>query len=408
MMDAVSNTGERPRVRIALMFHSFTSGNLGVGALTVANMAIAECVAREEGLEPEFVAVGVRDGDTAPIGGGRIPTVVVERRALYGRKGLWDVFGRVDCALSINAGDSFTSIYGFRRLFFIGATTLIALARRVPTVFSPQTIGPFDTPRSRRFAGFLMRRMRAVVARDNKSLAHVRELAPDANALLAVDVAFELPFENRSAQRGGARLKVGINASGLLFTDAESGRNRFGLGIDYARYTRALIAALLARDDVEVHLVTHAYSKGMPEDDDTRRAELLAAEFPRAIRVPDFTHPSDVKSYISALDFLVAGRMHACIGAFSAGTPVLPVAYSRKFDGLFGMLGYKWLLPVTGMDTEEALAFTLDAINRRAELAADEAAGMAKVAGLLDVYRDVLRDLFRDLKPRLARRAARA
>ena len=39
-------------VRIGLLFHSLTSGNLGVGALTVANMAIADGVAREAGLLP--------------------------------------------------------------------------------------------------------------------------------------------------------------------------------------------------------------------------------------------------------------------------------------------------------------------------------------------------------------------
>ena len=33
--------------------------------------------------------------------------------------------------------------------------------------------------------------------------------------------------------------------------------------------------------------------------------------------------------------------MHACIAAFSAGVPVVPMAYSRKFNGLFGTLGYK-------------------------------------------------------------------
>jgi len=398
MIMTIAEETNAPRIRIALMFHSLRSGNLGVGALTVANMAIAEQAAQDEGLRAEFVVVGMRDSDTPPIGGGRIPTVEVDRRALRPGGRLWQVFGRVDCALSINAGDSFTDIYGFKRLFFIGAATLFALARRVPIVFSPQTIGPFNSPRNRRFASFLLKRMRAVVARDDKSLAYARQLAPDAETMLAVDVAFELPFEDRSAERGGRKLRIGINASGLLFTEAESGRNRFGMTIDYARYTRDLIAALLARDDMEVHLVTHAFSQGIPTDDDARRADLLAAEFPEVVRVPDFHHPSDVKSYISGLDFLVAGRMHACIGAFSAGTPVLPVAYSRKFDGLFNMLGYQWLLPVTGMDNVEALRFTLDAISRRADLAVDEAAGMAKVQGLLAGYRATLRSLFAEVR----------
>jgi len=31
----------------------------------------------------------------------------------------------------------------------------------------------------------------------------------------------------------------------------------------------------------------------------------------------------------------MGARMHATIGAFSSGVPVVPMAYSRKFNGLF-------------------------------------------------------------------------
>jgi polysaccharide pyruvyl transferase WcaK-like protein len=116
------------------------------------------------------------------------------------------------------------------------------------------------------------------------------------------------------------------------------------------------------------------------------------------IRVPDFPDPSEVKSYISGLDFLIAGRMHACIAAFSSGTPVVPVAYSRKFTGLFGMLGYQWLVPVRGVDEEGAHAFLMDSLARRAELASDMSVGMAKVGGLIDAYRAELRQLFGRLR----------
>ena len=92
--------------------------------------------------------------------------------------------------------------------------------------------------------------------------------------------------------------------------------------------------------------------------------------------------------------------MHACIGAYSSGTPVVPVAYSRKFGGLFGMLGYETMIPVTGMTDDEALRFTDDALDRRHELAATAAEGMARVSAMLDGYRTILRDLFRDLKAR--------
>lgn len=387
----------RTPIRIALVFHSFTSGNLGVGALSLANTVLATQAAQAEGLEPQFVSIGMRDGDNPPLLGGRIPAVVVDRRNLAAPGGLWAAFGQVDCALNINVGDSFTDIYGWRRLIFLAATTLICIARRVPTIFSPQTIGPFRTPRSRRLARFILRRMRVVLARDEASFAFTRTLSAEANVLLATDLAFGLPFEDRRHLRGGSRDRVGVNVSGLLFALAESGRNPFGMSIDYAHFSRALIRALLGRG-AEVHLVTHASSRKDATDDDRRYADLLMAEFPDLVRAPDFVDPSEAKSYISGLDFLVAGRMHACIGAYSAGTPVVPIAYSRKFDGLFGSLGYRWLVPVSGMDDAEALSFTLDALDRRDTLARDMAAGMMRVESLLDTYRRSLRTIFRELR----------
>src|SRR3546814_10242070 len=129
-------------------------------------------------------------------------------------------------------------------------------------------------------------------------------------------------------------------------------------------------------------------------DDDGQAADRFAAEFPGTIRVPDFAGPCEAKSYISSLDYLVAGRMHACIAAFSSGTPVMPVAYSRKFSGLFGTLGYDFLLPVRGMDTQAARDFLLEGLGKRAMMRMAIMARMKRTDALLDNYRSVFRKEF--------------
>jgi polysaccharide pyruvyl transferase WcaK-like protein len=380
-------------IAIGLLWHSASSGNLGVGALTVGNIALARQVAAELGLEPRFLIIGMRDGQAAYIDDPAVETFVVTGRSLVSPTGYLAALGQVDCVLDIGAGDSFADIYGGKRFTYLWLSKMMAIARGVPLLLSPQTIGPFTKQPYRGLAASTMERAQAVVARDTKSLAVAKEIAPSARTLLAVDVAFALPFEDRSAERNGAKLRVGINASGLLFTQAETGRNRFGLSYDYAKLTRRLLGELTARDDVEVHLITHVASP-IPDDDDGALADRLATEFPSVIRVPTFAGPSEAKSYISSLDFLVAARMHACIAAFSSGVPVVPVSYSRKFSGLFGMLGYHHVLPVAEVDEEGALGFIRAALERRGELAADIASGMGKVNGLLDAYRDELRRFF--------------
>lgn len=384
----------RKTLRIGLLWHSPSSGNLGVGALTLANLAIARDVAREMGFEPQFTIMGMREANPPYLGEDQAARYPIDTKTLISPGGFWSAIAQQDGALDIGAGDSFAEIYGPKRFMFLWLTKVMTLVRGKPLVLSPQTIGPFTKPLYKAMAKRVLEPAFAVVARDEASLKALNALAPKAKGAMAVDVAFALPFEDRRALRGGPRLRVGVNVSGLLFNEAESGRNRFGLSYDYAAVMRELLRALAARPDVEVHLVTHALHATDPWDDDGRVADKLAEEFPGTVRVPNFRGPSEVKSYISSLDFLIAARMHACIAAFSTGTPVVPVAYSRKFTGLFGTLGYRWLAPVQGMDDVQALEFLLGGLDRRDELARDIEAGMLKVDALLEVYRAELRRFF--------------
>ena len=63
--------------------------------------------------------------------------------------------------------------------------------------------------------------------------------------------------------------------------------------------------------------------------------------------------------------------MHATIGAFSAGVPVVPMAYSRKFNGLFvDTLNYHFMADLKVQTNEEILATVKDAFYKKSELIA--------------------------------------
>lgn len=382
-------------LRIGLLWHSPNSSNLGVGALTLANLALVGEACAELGLTPRCTIIGMRDDGLTYVAPDQAETFTVDFRALVIPGGCWRVIGAQDCVLDIGGGDSFAEIYGLKRFLFLWLTKLMAIARGIPLLLSPQTIGPFTRSPYRQLARFALEGADAVLARDEVSLGALRELAPRSRGLLAVDVAFALPYENRGGSRGGARVRVGINVSGLLYNEARSGSNRFGLEVDYADLMERLLAELTADETVEVHLISHVAARSTGADNDRPVAEALASAFPAAVLVPTFAGPSEAKSYISSLDFLVSGRMHACIAAFSSGVPVAPVAYSRKFSGLFGMLGYHWLVPVRGVDTAGALAYLRDCLKRRSELAEDVREGMTRVGALLDTYRSSLRSFLK-------------
>jgi colanic acid/amylovoran biosynthesis protein len=382
-------------ISIGLLWHSVNSGNLGVGALTISNLLLARQAAAAAGLSPHFRVLGFVDPGVTPyVAGDDIDVLPLNARAMIPGGTYWRALANLDCILDIGGGDSFTDIYGPKRFGYLWLTKAMAIARRVPLALSPQTIGPFTHQPQTWLAAEAMKRTAFVVARDPMSLEVSRQMAPGAHVIQAVDVAFALPFKLRT-KSDDSQIEIGLNVSGLLFNGGYSGANEFGMQVDYAAYTRRLITTLLERPNVSVQLICHVNSDALPQDDDGRVADRLATEFPGVVRVPDFPSPSAAKSYISGLDFLVAGRMHACIAAFSSRVPVVPVAYSRKFTGLFdGVLGYPHLVPVHGLDTDGALAFTLDRIERQADLRADIARGQLHIEALLERYKVELAGLF--------------
>ncbi|WP_448502655.1 polysaccharide pyruvyl transferase family protein, partial [Sphingomonas sp.] len=167
-MTGSTSAATRP-ISIGLLWHSSNSGNLGVGALTVANQRIAADVARAMGLEPRFVIMQMRDADTPAMALPDSRVLHIDRKSLLSRDGFWREAGEVDCILDIGAGDSFADIYGPRRFFFLWTTKMMAIARRTPLLLSPQTIGPFTRPAYRAAAAAAMKRCDAVVARDAMS-----------------------------------------------------------------------------------------------------------------------------------------------------------------------------------------------------------------------------------------------
>jgi polysaccharide pyruvyl transferase WcaK-like protein len=299
--------------------------------------------------------------------------------------------------LDIGAGDSFADIYGAKRAVWVFGTKAAALLAGRPLVLAPQTIGPFDKPLTRRLAVGLMNRCRLVATRDRLSTDYLAAIAPKAPRMEATDVALRLPYDPPVPRPEGGPVRVGVNVSGLLFNGGYTRNNMFGLAeADHPALVCAILGRLAADPGIELHLVGHVISERQPVEDDHRVCAQLAAEFPGARLAPAFGHPSEAKSYIAGMDLFLGARMHACIAAFSSGVAVLPMAYSRKFAGLFGTLGYDALIDLKTDGTAAALAKLDDALANRVALADRARAGLAAGLARLDAYEAALEKLLRE------------
>ena len=378
-------------VNIGLLWHSLQSGNLGVGALTVGDMALIREAAARIGREVAFTIL--QAGDEGPVYPGEDhPLFVIDRRSLFTSARFLRAVRGLHAVVDIGGGDSFAEIYGPKRFAFQMMAKSQILASGVPLLLAPQTYGPFTRQPYRAFAGWGIRKAALVVARDPTSQRVAQEIS-GREVGLATDVAFRLPY-TRSATRNAF---CAVNASGLLWTDAGVSAPRFPLAYDYRAATRGTIAALLARGE-HVCLFTHANSTVDPSDDDGAIADILAKEFPQAERIPDFAHPSCAKSFISGAKLVVSARMHACIAAYSTGVPVAPLAYSRKFSGLLGeTLGYGELIDVDTPNAEAVVAACLSVLDRHDAVAAEIAAGNGRVDAMIEPYVAGLADVLRSI-----------
>ena len=375
---------------IGLLWHSATSDNLGVGALTVAQIAIIEALAEARGIPVRFVILGWRDPRPAYVTQSNVSRADLRTRDLVRPGGLWRAVRGCDIVLDISAGDSFADIYGSQRFLKNIASKAVVLAARRPLILSPQTIGPFKASWARWLAFAAMRRAAARFARDQISIDILSKAGFSAPVDLASDVALKLPFD-RPAPRYDGITRIGLNVSGLLMNGGYTRSNMFGLTADYPALIRRLVEAFAAREGCELHLIAHVISDRFQVEDDYRACKALAESVSgRVVLAPRFETPSEAKSYIAGMDFFMGARMHACIAALSSGVPVVPMAYSRKFAGLFGALGYDHTVDCTLETAEVIEAKIMDAFENRVALAEEVRTAFALGLERLSAYETAL------------------
>ncbi len=384
-------------INIVLIFHAVRNDNLGVGALTAAEVEILRTVARRTGQKLNIHIVDGESPRPVYITG---PDITVRNiRVLRHPWQFFQLAKQSDLVIDIGAGDSFTDIYGRKRLLVLFLLKYMTHLAGRPLVVAPQTVGPFNKRISRLLAGWSMRRSKIVATRDQLSTDCARGLGVSTAIVEASDVALRLPYTPPEPREADGPVRVGINVSGLLMNGGYTGKNMFGLEGDYRQLIHDIASRFAAHPDgCELHFVPHVLSwEWGAVEDDMQACEELANSFPGSVLAPAFADPSEAKSYIAGLDFFMGARMHSCIAAFSSGVPVVPMAYSRKFAGLFGSLGYTYTVDCTTDTNETILNEIFTAYEKRQTMKAEMEAAYTEGRARLQRYEDALETLISEM-----------
>lgn len=378
---------KRQKLKLGILWADPYCDNLGVSALAYSTIILFEEVASKTGMTFDYTLWGSRycRRGIIDVGNGecKIPIRAVRsfiggdfvgfiKRCLQKPVRLGSLlftldFFRFDLVADIGAGDSYSDIYGIERFRSINFTKWWSQKLKKKYILLPQTLGPFISEEAQSKAMRSMNKADLIFARDKMSYDCAQKILPDKIVEQTIDVAFFLPYTRMSFENN--KMKVGVNISGLLWHGGYTKDNQFGLKSNYQHTMYAILDYFASKPEVELHLISHVIGVQDPIDEDFHVAKELAVKYPQVVVAPAFSSPIEAKSYISGMDFFTGARMHACIAAISSGIPVYPLAYSRKFNGLFcDTLGYSHVAGLTNMDSDEIMAGVCVAFSQREEL----------------------------------------
>lgn len=324
--------------RVLVLWADGKSPNLGVQVLGTGAAAIAHSVWGTQTHVNLQDFAGTQTG--VPMG---IKAVVKE--FLSGKRRIRDFIKSHDYVFDTGAGDSFTDIYGLKRMLTIFIIQRWSIQLGVPVIMLPQTIGPFNSRIGKLLAKRQLRLINYVMARDPRSTEVSTQLGrvPE---ITSSDLVFAL-----TPQVAVREFDVLFNVSGLLWH-----QNRH---VDSESYREAVtsFARGMQERGRRVTLFAHVIN-GAPNDDDISAINDAASSgglenFEVAIPAS----LNEAREMIAGANVVVGARMHACLNALSQGVPTIPWAYSRKFEPLLNDLG--WAHFVDLREAEDAASETI-------------------------------------------------
>ena len=367
--------------KIGIIFADPYNGNLGVAALAYSILYILEKVSQKGGVKFKYFFIDSfnKKNDILRIGDQDVRIANCSYSMSTIKLRFWlktlitDPLTIINLAqfkvvVDIGEGDSFSDIYGIKRFQRINNAKRHLLFLRKKLILLPQTIGPFSNTEVEQEAIKNIKKAHLVMTRDRQSYDFVKRLLPDKKLHELMDMGFYLPYVKYS--QSSNKIRVGINVSGLLWSGGYTKNNQFQLKSDYQDIIHDIIKLFLSFEGIEISLVAHVLAFHERDYDhienDYKICNELHEIYPMTNVAPAFKTPVEAKSYISSLDFFIGSRMHSCIAAFSSGIPVFPLAYSRKFNGLFGeTLRYEFYGDLVNSNSEYILEQLKSAFYKR-------------------------------------------
>jgi colanic acid/amylovoran biosynthesis protein len=279
------------------------------------------------------------------------------------------------------SGISFVDGRGFATLAYNVLLLLPALLLGTPVVKISQAMGPLRRPTTRIAGRLLLPRIHTVLARGDRTVAHLDELGlrhgglvPDSAFLMEVRPADEAWA---AARVDGLVQPVVLAPSQVVVGQADDD------GAGYIATMAALLDHLTTTRDVLVlaHSARPMQPAGRLNDIPLCEQLVAGAARPERCHLVADGSPRQLRALMASTDLVVASRFHAMISALATATPVLVVGWSHKYAEVLRAFGHEELaIDHRAVATEPLLASVDTLLEGRDALAAELALALVAVA----------------------------
>lgn len=372
---------------IGIMGALICNENMGCVALSYSLLLLLEKIRKECGFDFKYIVfedsfdlkkynklekyIGILEKNCChtPIADFNNNNWKVIAKNLFKRTEMKQMIKKCDVVIDITRGDSFTDLYGNTRFLKLTKVKEIVEHLGIPLILAPQTYGPFWDENNKNYAKQVIEASYFVMSRDRASAVYLNNFC-NKDVFITTDLAFGLPYSKGNKERKGL-IKVGVNPSGLLSAKKSEGTSlNIKLSVDYDKYINELLDYLENSGNYEIHLIPHVGQDAVEYFKSGRKNVIVHSAFET---------PVEAKNCISQMDIFIGSRMHATIGALSSGVVTIPVAYSRKFSGLFESIGYMHTIDICKMNNTEALQKTIYKIEHYKDIAVDVSAALKQI-----------------------------
>lgn len=245
-----------------------------------------------------------------------------------------EFFKDIDLVAANNGGDSYSDIYGIKRLFLAFISILVPELMGKKVIFTPQTIGPFNTILGKIMGAIPLMSANKIFTRDEKGDKFLSAIGK--KSIRTRDISmYMLP---QKIDYKVIPNTIGININALMWENNYTGlQNCF----DNYKLLLKLLTDKLIEQNYNVLLIPHTYSitENFCENDYKAILEFIKdyKNEPKITYLNTEYLPPELKYIISQCDFFIGSRMHSNLAALTTSTPTVALSYSYKFEGTFTM-----------------------------------------------------------------------